>query len=77
MTVFFVSIMLLLVCNQGRKIDYNEIKGITSGKICRHGYCERPEPEALWNCCGKHGIYEARKEDCERKCVAAKAECCD
>nr|GFB57568.1 hypothetical protein [Tanacetum cinerariifolium] len=29
-----------LLCNQCRKIDYNEIKGTTSSKICP-GYCER------------------------------------
>nr|GEU84369.1 RNA-directed DNA polymerase, eukaryota, reverse transcriptase zinc-binding domain protein [Tanacetum cinerariifolium] len=75
MTVFFVSFMLLLVCNQSRKIDYSEIKGTISSKICR-GYCERIEEGALWSCCNKHGIYENYKADCERKCVAAKAECC-
>ncbi|GJX57447.1 nucleotide-binding alpha-beta plait domain-containing protein [Tanacetum coccineum] len=53
MTVFFVSFILLLVCNQSRKIDYNEIKGTISSKICR-GYCERIHEDALWSCCNKH-----------------------
>nr|GFB78512.1 hypothetical protein [Tanacetum cinerariifolium] len=77
MTVFFVSFLLLLICNQSRKIDYNEIKGRISGMYC-NGYCERVHPSASWTCCGKKPmhIYEERKADCERKCVAAKAECC-
>nr|GEV86062.1 zinc finger, CCHC-type [Tanacetum cinerariifolium] len=67
MTVFFVSFLLLLICNQSRKIDYNEIKGRISSMYC-NGYCERIHPSASWTCCGKpNNIYEDRKADCERK----------
>ncbi|GJR43269.1 hypothetical protein Tco_1311372 [Tanacetum coccineum] len=63
MNIFFISFMLLLVCNQCRKIDYNEIKGTISSRIC-DGYCERIHPDALWSCCRKSDIIENYKADC-------------
>nr|GFC56551.1 hypothetical protein [Tanacetum cinerariifolium] len=79
MSVFFVSFMLLLVCNQCRKIDFSEIKGINSQMPCQK-YCRGVDQNAIWCCCGGNakamGICENRKTDCERKCVEAKAECC-
>nr|GEX85106.1 hypothetical protein [Tanacetum cinerariifolium] len=77
MSVFFVIFMVLLVCQECRKINYNEIKGINNRRTCKK-YCQGMDSDTLWCCCGgktQMGICEGRTK-CEQMCAEAKAPCC-
>nr|GEU91655.1 nuclear transport factor 2 [Tanacetum cinerariifolium] len=79
MSFFFVSFMMLLVCNQCRKIDFSEIQGINR-LPCRK-YCRDVADTGMWCCCHDDPKVKCTdgtnaKSDCEKNCAAAKLKCC-